>query len=378
MRSIFLPEHELFRDSLKRFIASDLEPHRSEWEKTGLVPRGVWLKAGAAGFLCCNIPESYGGHGSDFLYNAVVVEEMAKVGGGAPPFYLQSDMAAPYLLHFGTEEQKLRWLPKLVTGEVLASIAMTEPVAGSDLQGIRTTAIRDGDHFIVNGQKTFITNAAQADLYIVACKTIKEARGRGISLLMIDRNAPGVTCGQVLEKLGNKAHGTAEIFFDNVCVPASNLLGSENNGLSQLAAVLAQERLVQAVRGIAVAEEALSWTIAHVKDRVLFKRRLSDFQNTQFKLAELAAEIGMHRVYIDHCLSLHLAGNLDSVEAAKAKLLGTELQGKVVDTCLQFFGGYGFMWAYPITRAYADARVTRISGGASEIMKSIIAKQLLS
>jgi len=376
-RTLFNDEHDTFRASLKRFIATELAPHREEWERTGIVSREAWERAGAAGFLCCTVPEAYGGPGGDFLYSAIVVEEMAIHGGGGPPFYLQSDMAAPYVMHFGTEAQKHELLPRLAAGTLLTAIAMTEPSAGSDLQAIRTTARRDGDDYVINGQKTFISNGQQADLVIVACKTDPTAGAKGISLILVETDRPGFRRGRLLEKVGNKAHGTAELFFDDVRVPATNLLGVENRGFIQLMGVLPQERLVQAVRGVAVAEAALQWTIDYVCERRAFGKAIADYQNTQFKIAEMHSEILAQRVFVDHCIRLHTEGKLDAVDAAKAKLLGTELQGRVVDTCVQFFGGYGYMWEYPIARAYADARVTRITGGASEIMKQIIARSLL-
>jgi acyl-CoA dehydrogenase len=376
-RTIFSEEHELFRTQVRRFAERELVPHHHGWEESGVVPREAWRKAGEAGLLCCNVPTEYGGMGGDFLHSAIVLEELAKVGVSGPAFSLQSDIVAPYILHYGTEAQKRRWLPPMATGEALAAVAMTEPSGGSDLQAIRTTAVRKGEHFVLNGQKTYITNAQGADILVVAAKTDAQARGKGISLILVETDRPGFKRGKPLKKIGLKAMDTSELFFEDVHVPAENLLGVEGKGFVQLMTELAQERLVQAVRAVAVCEAALQWTLDYTTSRHAFGHPIADFQNTQFKLAELRAQIVVHRVFVDRCLELHLAKKLDSVDAAIAKMQTTELLGLVTDQCVQLFGGAGYMLEYPIARAYADARAARIAGGSIEVMKQIIARSLL-
>jgi acyl-CoA dehydrogenase len=376
-RRLFSEEHEIFRDSVRRFVEREIVPHHGAWEEQGFVPRDVWRKAGAEGLLCCTIPEEYGGPGGSFLHSVIVIEELARVGATGPAFPLHSDMVAPYILHYGTEEQKKHWLPLMARGEVLASIAMTEPSGGSDLQAMRTSAIRDGDVYRVNGQKVFITNAENADLIVLACKTDPKARAKGISLLLVETTREGFRRGRRLQKIGCKASDTLELFFDDVRVPLSNLLGSEEGqGFRQLMSTLSQERLVQAVRAVAAAEAALSWTIEYTTERKAFGHTIADFQNTQFTLAELHAQIVTQRVFVDRCIELHLEQGLDSTDAAIAKMT-TTLQGRVMDQCLQLFGGWGYMWEYPIARAFVDARMGRIAGGSIEIMKHIIARNLL-
>jgi acyl-CoA dehydrogenase len=375
-RPLFTAEHDLFRDMVRRFIAAEITPRYADWEKEGIVPRDVWLEAGEVGLLCPTVPEEYGGPGGDFLHSAVVIEEMAIAGAMAPTFYLQSDIIAPYLLHFGTEEQKEQWLPKMVTGEVVAAVGMTEPSGGSDLQNLRTTAKRDGDEFIVNGQKVFITNGHTAELLVLACRTNDSPGAKGVSLLLVETDRRGYERGRLLEKIGCKAQDTAELFFSDLRVPVSNLLGGEGRGFYHLMNELAQERLVQAVRAVASAEAALDWTIAYARERTMFGRTLADFQNTQFTLAQLHSEVLAQRVFVDRCMELHVAGELDAVDAAKAKMITCQLQGKVMDECLQFFGGWGYMTEYPISRAFVDARMTRIGGGTIEVMKHIIGRSL--
>jgi acyl-CoA dehydrogenase len=375
-RPLFSAEHDLFRDMVRRFIAAEITPRYADWEKEGIVPRDVWLKAGEVGLLCPTVPEEYGGPGGDFLHSAVVIEEMAIAGAMAPTFYLQSDIIAPYLLHFGTEEQKEHWLPKMVTGEVVAAVGMTEPSGGSDLQNLRTTAKLDGDDYIVNGQKVFITNGHTAELLVLACRTNDSPGAKGVSLLLVETDRPGDERGRLLEKIGCKAQDTAELFFSDLRVPVSNLLGREGRGFYHLMNELAQERLVQAVRAVASAEAALAWTIAYARERTMFGRTLADFQNTQFTLAQLHSEVLAQRVFVDRCMELHVAGALDAVDAAKAKMITCQLQGKVMDECLQFFGGWGYMTEYPISRAFVDARMTRIGGGTIEVMKHIIGRSL--
>jgi acyl-CoA dehydrogenase len=376
-RTIFSEEHELFRTQVRRFAERELVPQHHAWEEAGVVPRDAWRKAGEAGLLCCNVPTEYGGMGGDFLHSAVVLEELAKVGVSGPAFSLQSDIVAPYILHYGTEAQKRRWLPPMATGEALAAVAMTEPSGGSDLQAIRTTAVRKGDHFVLNGQKTYITNAQGADVLVVAAKTDPEARGKGISLVLVETDRPGFKRGKPLKKVGLKAMDTSELFFEDVQVPVQNLLGVEGKGFVQLMTELAQERLVQAVRAVAVCEAALQWTVDYTTSRNAFGHPLADFQNTQFKLAEMRAQIVVHRVFVDRCLALHLEKKLDSVDAAIAKMQTTELLGVVTDQCVQLFGGAGYMLEYPIARAFADARAGRIAGGSIEVMKQIIARSIL-
>jgi len=377
-RSIFSNDHEMFRDMVRRYIAAEIMPDYREWEDAGQVPRSAWKKAGEAGLLCCAVPEEYGGAGGDFLHGAIVVEEMARAGATAPTFYLHSEMISPYLVHHGTEEQKMKWLPKMAAGDAIVSIAMSEPSGGSDLQNIKTQAIRDGDDYVVNGQKVFITNGITADMIVLACKTDPSLGAKGVSLLLVETDTPGFERGKALEKMGSKAQDTAELFFNDMRVPAANLLGEEGRGFYVLMEELAQERLVQAIRAISASEAAIEWTIDYVRDRKMFGKTLADFQNTQFKLAELHAETLGQRVFVDRCMELHLQGQLGAVDAAIAKLISTELQGKVMDACLQLFGGWGYMMEYPIARAFVDARLTRIGGGSVETMKQIISRSIMA
>ena len=376
-RTLFAAEHDLFRDQVRRFIANEITPHHAGWEKDGIVPRSAWLKAGAAGLLCTEVPEEYGGGGGDFLFGAIMIEEMARAGATGPTFYLHSDIVAPYLVHYGTEAQKRRWLPPMATGEAIVALGMTEPSGGSDVQAMRTTAIRDGDDYVINGQKVFITAGFNADLVVLACKTDPKARARGVSLILVETDRPGFQRGRMLEKIGCKGQDTAELFFTDLRVPAANLLGEEGRGFYQLMKELAQERLVQSIRAIASSEAALDWTLDYTQQRKMFGQTLADFQNTQFKLAEMKADLTMQRVFVDRCIELHLKGALDAVDAAMCKLVSTELQGRVMDQCLQFFGGWGYMWEYPIARAFVDARLGRIGGGSVEVMKQIIARSMM-
>lgn len=375
-RTVLTEFHEIFRDSVRRFIAEEITPHYAAWEKDGIVPREAWLKAGEAGFLCLTIPEDYGGAGADFLHSAIMIEEMARAGHTAPAYYLQSDIVAPYILHHGTDEQKRRWLPPMASGEVVAALGMSEPSGGSDVQNLKTTAVRDGDDYVINGQKVFITNGHAADLVVLACKTDPGAGGRGVSLILVETDRAGLERGRRLEKLGCKAQDTSELFFSDLRVPVSNLLGEENRGFYILMKELAQERLIQSIRAVASSEAALEWTRDYAEQRKMFGHTLADFQNTQFKLAEMKAELTMQRVFLDRCIELHLRGELDSTDAAISKLVSTEMQGRVMDQCLQLFGGWGYMWEYPIARAFADARMSRIGGGSVEVMKQIIGKAM--
>jgi acyl-CoA dehydrogenase len=377
-RTIFSTEHDLFRDTVRRFIAAEILPQYTRWEAEGIVPRAIWRAAGYIGLLCPMVPEEYGGPGGDFLHSTVVTEEMARAGAMAPTFYLQSDIAAPYLVHFGTEEQKRRWLPGMVTGDVVAAVAMSEPSGGSDLQNLRTTAKRDGDDYVVSGQKVFITNGHSADLIVLACRTNDAPGAKGVSLLLVEADQPGFHRGRKLDKIGCKAQDTAELFFTDLRVPVSNLLGEEGRGFYHLMTELAQERLVQAVRAVASAEAALGWTIEYTRERPMFGHTLADFQNTQFTLAQLHSEVLAQRVFVDRCIELHIVGQLDPVDAAKAKMITTQLQGRVMDECLQLFGGWGYMTEYPIARAYVDARMARIGGGSIEVMKHIIGRALFA
>ncbi|NML43341.1 acyl-CoA dehydrogenase [Ramlibacter sp. G-1-2-2] len=375
-RTLYGPEHQAFRDTVRRFIDTEIAPFHAQWERDGQVPRELWRKAGAAGLLGCSIPEEYGGAGADALFNFALVEEVSAAGYTGPAFAVHNEMVMPYILAFGSEAQKQRYLPPMVRGELIGALGLTEPQAGSDLKGMRTRAERDGDSYVINGQKTFISNGQICDVLVLACKTDPGAAGGGISLFIVETNRPGFVRGKRLEKLGLKAQDTSELFFDNMRVPASALLGPEHGGFKLLMKNLAQERLTQAVRSAAVAEAALQWTIDHVKERKMFGQTLADFQNTQFKLAELKTEVTVGRVFTDHCVRQFMDGKLDGTDAAMVKLWLSELHGRVVDQCLQLFGGWGYMWEYPIARAYADARITRIAGGSIETMKSIIGKSL--
>jgi acyl-CoA dehydrogenase len=375
-RTVFKEEHEIFRKSVRAFIEREIAPYHDQWEKDGAVSREVWRKAGDAGLLLTGIPEEYGGGGSDFLMSAVVIEELARGLYSGPGFRLHSDIVAPYILHYGSEEQKRTWLPRMAKGEVVTAIAMTEPGTGSDLQGIRTTAIAKGNELVINGQKTFITNGQLADLVIVACKTDPKEGAKGVSLVLVEADRAGFKRGRNLQKLGNKAQDTSELFFEDVRVPPSNMLGEEGRGFQYLMQELPQERLIVGVAAVAIMEAALEWTLAYTRERKAFGRPIADFQNSRFKLAEVKTEVQVARVFLDKCLELHVAGKLDVPTAAMQKWWLTELEGKVLDVCLQLHGGYGFMWEYPIARAYADARVHRIFAGTTEILKENVARSL--
>lgn len=368
-RTLFSSEHELFRESVRKFFEQEAVPFHAQWEKDGHIDRALWNKAGEAGMLCSHIPEEYGGMAADFLYSAVVIEEQARLGLTGVGFSLHSDIVAPYILHYGNEEQKQYYLPKLVSGELVTAIAMTEPGTGSDLQGVKTTAVLDGDEYVINGSKTFITNGWLADLVIVVAKTDAKAGAKGISLFLVDAKTPGFSKGKRLEKVGMKAQDTSELFFQDVRIPKANLLGKEGMGFVYLMQELPQERLTVGVGAIASAEAALKWTLDYTRERKAFGRAVADFQNTRFKLAEMATEIQVGRVFVDRCLELHLNKKLDVPTAAMLKYWGTDLQCKVIDECVQLHGGYGYMWEYPIARAWADSRVQRIYAGTNEIMK---------
>jgi alkylation response protein AidB-like acyl-CoA dehydrogenase len=375
-RSVFTEDHEIFRQSVSRFVETELAPHHDAWEEAGIVPREAWLAAGSAGLLCCDVPGEYGGPGGDYGHCAVVTEELARANLSGPGFVVHSDMVSTYLSRFGDEEQKRRWLPGMCDGSLIGAIAMTEPDAGSDLKGIRTRAERDGNGYVLRGQKTYISNGQNADVVIVAAKTDAAAGAHGMSLLVVEADSAGFRRGRNLKKLGMHAQDTSELFFDDVRVPAGHRLGAEGQGFAMLMTNLARERLVQAVRSTTVAETVIGWTVAHTRDRRAFGRTIADFQNTRFVLAELAAKTAAARAMTDGYIALQMAGTLDPIEAGMAKLFCTDLQWEVVDRCLQLFGGSGYMQEMPIARAWADARVTRIAGGAAEVMKEIIGRRL--
>ena len=375
-RTLFSAEHEMFRKSVRRFMERELAPHHEEWEEKGEVPRWAWKKAGEQGFLCVAIPEEWGGVGADRRYSIILMEEQARLNLTGLGFALHSDIVAPYIDHYGTREQKLAWLPKMASGDAIAAIAMTEPGGGSDLQAIRTTAIRDGDEYVISGQKTFITNGQTADLFLVACKTDRSEGARGISLVMVEADRPGFERGRRLKKLGTKAQDTSELFFNDVRVPVTNLIGEEGKGFGYMMQELAWERMHVGIQAVSCCEAAIQWTIDYTKQRRAFGKAIIDFQNSRFTLAEMKTEVQVGRVFLDRCLEAVLEGKLDTTTAAMVKLWTSEMQGKVLDACLQLHGGYGFMWEYPITRAYADARVQRIYAGTNEIMKELIGRTL--
>lgn len=376
-RSIYDSDHELFRANARRFFREELEPNIEEWENASIVPREFWRSAGEKGLLCCGIPEEYGGPGADFKYNMISSEEIGyAIGGGSCGFALQSDITAYYILNHASEELKHKWLPKMVSGEIISSIAMTEPSTGSDLQAIRTTAIRDGDEYVINGQKTFITNGQHSDFVIVACKTDPSLGAKGISLVIVETGTPGYEKGRNLDKIGQKAGDTSEMFFSDVRVPVSNLIGEAGKGFGYLMDELPRERLTVAFRAWAEAQRAFEITVEYTKEREAFGKPLFGQQNTAFTLADVATELAVGWAYLDQCLEKIVAGTLTPKEGAMAKLWTTEKEGKIVDSCLQFFGGYGYMREYPISRMYTDARVRRIFGGSTEIMKLFIGRTL--
>ncbi|MFM7786395.1 MAG: acyl-CoA dehydrogenase family protein [Gammaproteobacteria bacterium] len=376
-RTLFSDEHEIFRASVRKFLENECAPHHERWEEQGHIDREIWNKAGAQGFLCPSVPEAWGGAGTDFLYNCVIDEEIAGAGLSGIGWGLHNDIVAPYLVNYGSQYIKDTYLPRMATGELVSAIAMSEPGAGSDLQSVKTTAIRDGDHFVINGSKIFITNGWHSDLVIVVAKTDPAQGAKGTSLILVEAGTPGFSKGRKLKKVGMKAQDTAELFFDNVRVPVANLLGEEGMGFIYLMQELPQERLSVAVNAVAATESALRLTVDYVKERKAFGKPVSAFQNTQFKLAEMDSELTAMRVFIDRCIELHLQGKLDIPTAAKTKLLSTDLQCKVIDECVQLHGGYGYMWEYPIARAWADSRVQRIYAGTNEVMKVIISRSLL-
>ena len=375
------PEHIMFRDAFRQFLAKEVTPYHEQWEKDGVVDRTVWHKAGENGFLCMDVPEAYGGlEVDDYRYSAIISEEIARAAATGVGFNIHSDMVVPYISKFGSEAQKQRWLPGLVSGGLIAAVAMTEPNTGSDLAGVQTTAISSPTHpdtYLLNGQKTFISNGILNDLVVVVAKTDPSAGARGVSLLVVERGMEGYERGRNLEKIGLHAQDTAELYFDNVKVPIENLLGEEGNGFFYLMQGLPQERLVIAIGAIAAAEVALEQTIAYTKERTAFGKPIAKFQNSRFKLAEMQTEVEIGRVFIDHCIMLHTKGKLTAEKAAMAKYWTTDMQLRVIDQCLQLHGGYGYMLEYPIAKAYIDARAQTIYGGTNEIMKEIIGRSLI-
>ncbi|MGY9072665.1 MAG: acyl-CoA dehydrogenase family protein [Acidimicrobiales bacterium] len=379
--SIYEEDHDLFRDSFRSFVQNEVAPRTEEFEQAGIMDRQVYVEAGKHGFIGMAIPEQYGGGGSnDFRFNAVLGEEIAYagLGGGGNGLGLHNDITTPYFIEYCNEEQSQRWLPGIASGELITAIAMTEPGTGSDLQSIATTAVRDGDEWVVNGAKTFITNGINSDLVIVVCRTHPDGGPTGMSLLVVERGMPGFERGRNLDKIGQHSADTAELFFDEVRVPEANMLGDEGQAFAYLGFNLAQERLSIGLTGLAAAEAALAWTVEYVKERRAFGQPIAGFQNTKFKLAEVSTEVEVTRPFIEQCITQLNENTLSPAQAARAKLWGSELQNSVIDRCLQLFGGYGYMTEYPIGQAYVDARIATIYGGTSEIMKTIISKDVLS
>jgi acyl-CoA dehydrogenase len=376
VRTVYDEEHEIFRAAIRAFINKECVPHHDQWERDGIVPREFWRKAGAQGMLCPQVPETYGGPGGDYRFLPVVVEEMFRVGASGPGFPVHSDIVSGYLLNHGSEDQKRTWLPAMVSGEAIGAIAMTEPNTGSDLQGIRTTARRDGDEYCVNGAKTFISNGQNADFVIVAARTDSAVGSRGISLIIVETDRPGFRRGRNLEKVGLKAQDTSELFFDDVRVPSSNLLGEEGGGFALLMQELPQERLAIAVSAMASSQRAFDLTVEYAKQRKAFGKTLAEFQNTRFKLATIKTDLAAGWSLLDQCIRQHADGQLNATDAAMAKLWTTEMQCRTVDDCVQIHGGYGYMLEYPIARLYLDTRVQRIHGGTSEIMQEVIARSI--
>jgi acyl-CoA dehydrogenase len=374
-RTAFTPEHDQFRDSVRRFFDRELLPHLSRWEEEGIIDRGFWNKAGEAGLLCPTVPEQYGGPGLDFGFNAVIDEELAYAGSTAG-ITLHSDIVADYLVAYGSEEQKAHWLPRMVSGETATAIAMTEPGAGSDLQGIRTSAKRDGNHYVLNGSKTYITNGQHADLVIVVAKTDPNAGAKGVSLILVEADREGYARGRNLDKIGFHSQDTSELFFNDVRVPITNCLGEEGSGFAYLMNQLPQERLSIACAAQAAAQRAFDEAVRFTKDRKAFGKTVFDFQNTKFTLADLAAKLQVGWAHLDWAIARHIAGELDAAEASAAKLWHTELQWEACDSSLQLHGGAGYMNEYLIARLWRDARVTRIFGGTNEIMKEVVSRSI--
>lgn len=370
---------ELFRDNVKKFLAHEVAPHYDQWEKDEIFPRELWNKLGENGLLCVDMPEEYGGFGAPFRLSALIVDEISRAGFSAlaSNVSVHSDIVAPYILHLGSEEQKQAWLPKMIAGAAIGSVGMTEPGAGSDLQAMRTRAERDGDHYYISGQKTFITNGQHCGVIVLATKTDNSAGSRGMTLFTVDSSLEGFSHGRNLEKMGQHAADTSELFFDKVKVDAGQVLGGEGRGFANLMNELPRERLILAVGSVGACEGIIERTRDYVLERKAFGQPIASFQNTRFKLAELSAQTASLRAFVDQCTTEYAAGELTAVRASMAKLVSSELHSKVADECLQLFGGYGYMQEYPISRDYVDARIQRIYGGTSEIMKEIIARDLL-
>ncbi len=378
-RTIFDDVHQQFRSTFRSWLDKEVVPHHEEWESAGITPRELWLNAGKQGFLGLNVPAAYGGGDTDdYHFAAIMAEEIGTTGviGSANGITLHNDIVLPYFLGLANDEQRSRFLPGMVTGEVIGALGITEPNTGSDVAGIRTTGLKKGGAFVVNGAKTFISNGINSDVVIVVCRTDPEKGHRGISLLLVERGMKGFERGRNLNKLGMHAQDTAELFFSDVEVPGENVLGEEGNGFVYLMTNLAQERLGIAVGAVAVADAALHWTLDYTKERKAFGQSISQFQNSKFLLAELATEVQIAQVYVDRCVELHCEGKLSAEQAAAAKFWTTELQNKVVDRCLQLHGGYGYMMEYPIARAWADSRIQTIYGGTTEIMKEIVGRSI--
>jgi acyl-CoA dehydrogenase len=377
-RTAYTEDHEAFRQTVRRFMQEQIAPHQAEWAEAGIVPKSIWPKAGELGLLCPTVPEAYGGLGLDFGYNAIVDEETAYYGGVTTGFSLQSDIVVSYIVNYGSEEQKRQWLPKLVSGEVITAIAMTEPGTGSDLQGMRTTAKKDGNHYVINGSKTYITNGQNADLILVCCKTDTEVQPayKGVSIVLVEANREGFKRGRNLDKIGQDEADTSELFFEDVRVPITNCLGEEGMGFIYLMSELPQERLSIAVSAMASSQRAFDMTVEYTRDRKAFGKPILDFQNSRFVLADIKAKLQVGWAHLDWALARHLKKELTPEEGAAAKLWHTDLQWEVMDKCLQLFGGAGYMNEYPIARMWRAARVTRIFGGTNEIMKELIGRKL--
>ena len=375
-RTLFDSDHEIFRDTVRRFIEEEISPNHAEWEKDGKISREAWLKAGELGLLCASMPEEYGGGGVDRTFSVILMEELARAGASGPGFGLHSEIVAPYINAYGSKRQKRYFLPKMAKGEMIGAIAMTEPGTGSDLQGVRTTALKDGNELVINGSKTFITNGNMADVVIVVCKTDPDAGAKGTSLVLVEAGTEGFRKGRNLEKIGLKAQDTSELFFDDVRVPMTNILGEEGKGFIYLMQELAWERLQVSVGAVANMEAALEWTIDYTKQREAFGEPIINQQNSQFKLAEVKTQVTVARTFVDKLIGLMLEDKLDAETAAMAKWWTSDLQCKMIDECLQLHGGYGYMWEFPIARAWADARVQPIYAGTNEIMKVIIGRGL--
>ncbi|MDR5774489.1 MULTISPECIES: acyl-CoA dehydrogenase family protein [unclassified Caballeronia] len=375
-RTVFRDDHEMLRTSVRRFLERECVPKQAEWDKTGRVDRETWLKAGREGLLCLTLPAEYGGGGGDFGHAAVLNEEVNRAGLSGLGFGVHSDVIAPYIARLGSEDQKQKWLPKVCSGESILAIAMTEPGTGSDLKSVRTSAVRDGDEYVINGSKTFISNGLNADLIIVICKTDPSAGSKGVSLIVVEATRAGFRRGRKLDKVGMHGQDTAELFFDDVRVPVANRLGEEGQGFAYLMGELPQERLSIAIGAAAKLEACLEHTLNYVKDRRAFNQTVWDFQNTKFKLADIKAQATAVRLMVDHYLAEHVRRRLTLEEAAIAKLYATETLGKALDEMVQLHGGYGYMLEYPVARAFADARVNRIYGGTSEVMRDLISRKL--